>query len=171
MHCRIFSSIPGFYPPEFSSTHSQPSLTLIMQNQPEWRITFLLCAEFLWNLHLWFPSVCENTWSLKYGMLMWKISLPVPCTGTEVQGTSPAVTDILTVNFYLFLESIQNLLILSWFCTSLSNLLDAETIQDQASNWIGCPQMIYWRLLEMSPTTGLTILINLACQFVGKEGD
>jgi hypothetical protein len=32
---------------------------------------------------------------------------------------------------------------------------------------LGCPTMIYWRLLELSPTTGLTILINLTCQFVG----
>lgn len=31
--------------------------------------------------------------------------------------------------------------------------------------------MIYWRLLEMSPATGLTILINLTRQFVRKEGN
>ena len=81
----MLSSIPGFYPPEFSSTHSQHSLTLIMQNQPEWRITFLLCAEFLWDLHLLFPSVCENTWSPKYGMLMQKTSLA--CTLYWYRGT------------------------------------------------------------------------------------
>lgn len=149
------------------------------ESWPNWRqlrTTVSLSAAFLWNLNL--LSSLQSARTHGASDLACQSGKP-PCLDTLLGpsglpvGPSPAVTDILTLNLYLFLEGVPSLCSISLIpCASSANRLDAAAIQDQGlkSNWLPKNGLLC-RLLEMSPTTGLTILINLTHQLVGKEGN
>jgi hypothetical protein len=164
VHCRVFSSVPGFY-------HSVWKVTPTCSFPHTIRTTSAIENHYF--------SGCEipSEFASFVSPLIWSLSpenlfVPFILSPWTSHRPSLSVTDLLMVNLFLFLEVIQTPLTSACFCLlAYPGCMIQWLFKTRSENWIDCPGMIYWRLLATSPMTGLTILINLTCQFVGKKGN